>query len=247
MITPTGTLTVRPQAAKLVHGHHLLSKVDPYVVVQVGTQKLQTQVAKSAGNTPGWSDTLSFKVNGESTILVTVMDKDKITKDDFIGDVTIAMTEIAAKPAFTNTYEIREKGKPSGTLTISFEWLNQGMNAGMNMSSAMGISHQPPTMPPMGLSGPPPPLPIIPPQQPMQGQMQSTMAPTLATSQMVPPVQSMSGPSHIVSPGQSVLPPTGPTALSASGTVYPPGTKIIYEETTTTTTTTYNGNVPPHL
>lgn len=160
-----GLLIVRPQTAKLLHGHDFLTKIDSYVISQLGQQKHQTQISKGTGATPSWQDSHSFNVNGEQTIYFTVMDKDKITKDDFIGDATVTLAEVTSRPAYTNTYEIRAKGKPAGNLTISFEWMPEGMGRpvgpGMGMGMGMGMN----SGPNFGMGG------GVPPQGGFQGQM----------------------------------------------------------------------------
>ena len=89
-----GTLIVKPQSAQLQHNRDLFHKMDPYCIVTIGSQKLQTSVAKRQGKTPAWADSLKFVVNGEATMAISMFDKDHITKDAFIGETVVNLNEV---------------------------------------------------------------------------------------------------------------------------------------------------------
>ncbi|KAJ1418422.1 C2 domain [Sesbania bispinosa] len=68
---------------------------DPYVVVNMGEQKLKTRVVKNNCN-PEWNEelTLSIKdVNVKSPIHLTVYDKDTFSVDDKMGEAEIELKE----------------------------------------------------------------------------------------------------------------------------------------------------------
>ncbi|KAL5553213.1 hypothetical protein UlMin_040614 [Ulmus minor] len=62
---------------------------DPYVVINMGNQKLKTKVIKNNCN-PEWNDELTLSVsNLQTPITLTVYDKDTLTEDDKMGDAEI--------------------------------------------------------------------------------------------------------------------------------------------------------------
>merc|ERR1712243_445044 len=70
-------------------------KPDPYVILSYGKQVEKSKVVKGNLN-PEWSLEKVFTVNKESPkeILIEVYDKDKVTKDDFMGRTSILISDI---------------------------------------------------------------------------------------------------------------------------------------------------------
>merc|ERR1711962_1418971 len=70
-------------------------KPDPYVVLSYGEQVEKTKVVKGNLN-PEWSLEKIFTVtkNSPKEILLEVYDKDKVTKDDFMGRTSIIISDI---------------------------------------------------------------------------------------------------------------------------------------------------------
>ncbi|XAR67911.1 hypothetical protein NMG60_11002849 [Bertholletia excelsa] len=67
---------------------------DPYVVVQMGQQKLKTRVMKKDVN-PEWNEDLTLSVfDPNLPIKLTVYDHDTFTKDDKMGDAEFDVKEI---------------------------------------------------------------------------------------------------------------------------------------------------------
>merc|ERR1712089_32318 len=70
-------------------------KPDPYVILSYGEQVEKSKVVKGNLN-PEWSLEKIFTVtqNSPKEILIEVYDKDKVTKDDFMGRVALPITDI---------------------------------------------------------------------------------------------------------------------------------------------------------
>ena len=71
--------------AKELKDKDAVGKGDPYVVLKCGGQEHKTAVKKGTNN-PVWHEKFTFKQPGP-VIEVEVWDKDKFSKDDFIGEV----------------------------------------------------------------------------------------------------------------------------------------------------------------
>jgi hypothetical protein len=63
------TLIVSPRTASLPTAE---SSADIYVRVTVGTRMERTDVSTQGGNSPNWSDDLSFSIINENTIKIGV-------------------------------------------------------------------------------------------------------------------------------------------------------------------------------
>ena len=51
-----GQLTVKPTCAKLKYDTEWFGRMDPYVILTLGTQTFKTHAAKDASKTPTWTD-----------------------------------------------------------------------------------------------------------------------------------------------------------------------------------------------
>ncbi|CAI8605486.1 unnamed protein product [Vicia faba] len=68
---------------------------DPYVVVNMGEQKLRTRVVKNNCN-PEWNEELTLSISDVQTpIHLTVFDKDTFSLDDKVGDAEIDLKPYA--------------------------------------------------------------------------------------------------------------------------------------------------------
>uniref|UniRef100_A0ACD5UYC8 Uncharacterized protein n=1 Tax=Avena sativa TaxID=4498 RepID=A0ACD5UYC8_AVESA len=85
---PPGVLSVR-----VLRGMNLVKRdadgSDPYVVLHLDNQKLKTSVIKNTVN-PVWNEDITLAVTNPATPLkIEVFDKDKISKDDPMGDAQV--------------------------------------------------------------------------------------------------------------------------------------------------------------
>ena len=81
----SGRLTVRPKCAKLTRDTEFFGKMDPYVVVKIGSFTQTSSVHSSGGKFPSWQDSLTFNLAGEQTMEVEVWYKDKMKKDHLVS------------------------------------------------------------------------------------------------------------------------------------------------------------------
>ena len=125
----TGTLIVRPQSAKLTINTELFGKMDPFVKLQIGANHFETGVAHDQHKTPNWTDAFTFRINGEQTLQATVLEKDKMSKNDLLGEATVQLGDVFQRRNVSNWFEIRKGGKVTGQLLLSFEFYPEGPGA----------------------------------------------------------------------------------------------------------------------
>jgi phosphatidylserine decarboxylase len=90
--------------------------MDPFVVVSFGKKVFRTRVIRHSRN-PVWEEKLLFHVRRYETkfdVRLTVLDWDKISSNDHIGDATFPVHELVAqapqKDEKTGLYEMRNDG-----------------------------------------------------------------------------------------------------------------------------------------
>ncbi|XP_020099595.1 elicitor-responsive protein 1 isoform X1 [Ananas comosus] len=76
-------------------------KIDPYVLIQYRSQECKSSVARGQGRNPSWNETFKFQVNSQGSniqhkLTLRVMDHDTFSRDDFIGEATINVTDLIA-------------------------------------------------------------------------------------------------------------------------------------------------------
>ena len=121
-----GTLIVRPIMATLQRNTEMIGNMDPYVVVILNEQAFMTNVAESGGKQPTWKDALSFELKGgEEFMVFRVMDSDRGTADDLIGEALINMEYLAGMFVGDGAelqIPLEYKKKTVGQLTLEFEY-----------------------------------------------------------------------------------------------------------------------------
>jgi Ca2+-dependent lipid-binding protein len=97
------------------------------VVLHYGGERKHTSIKMNEGKTPCWGESFAFPRTNENTVRVEVWDKDKITKDDLVGEGYIDLHE--CMPGQTSrSVNLLYKGKCAGTLNV-----NVHVEGGMGM------------------------------------------------------------------------------------------------------------------
>ncbi|KAF3321974.1 hypothetical protein FCM35_KLT14190 [Carex littledalei] len=95
-----GTLEVLLVDAKgLADTDFLAGKIDPYVTIQYRSQESKSSVKREGGRNPVWNETFKFMVNtsdSQHKLVFKLMDHDTFSRDDYIGEATINVTDLVA-------------------------------------------------------------------------------------------------------------------------------------------------------
>ncbi|KAJ4751173.1 Calcium-dependent lipid-binding (CaLB domain) family protein [Rhynchospora pubera] len=95
-----GTLEVLLVDAKgLASTDFLAGKIDPYVLIQYRSQERKSSIKREAGKNPVWNETFKFSINTsdlQHKLVLKLMDHDTFSRDDYIGEATINMTDLVA-------------------------------------------------------------------------------------------------------------------------------------------------------
>ncbi|XP_022890937.1 elicitor-responsive protein 1-like [Olea europaea var. sylvestris] len=94
-----GIMEVKLVRAKGLKQSYFLGKIDPYVLLQYRNQEYKSRIAKGQGRNPIWNEKFKYIVdypeNDEQYKLVLkVMDHDKYTADDYLGEAKIYVKEL---------------------------------------------------------------------------------------------------------------------------------------------------------
>lgn len=80
------TLNLKICDAKLYRDTEAVGKMDPYVSLIIGEQKLKTKAHEDAGKYPKWDQTFTIKTKLNTLMSFKVMDKETFGSDDMIGE-----------------------------------------------------------------------------------------------------------------------------------------------------------------
>jgi len=117
-----GNFIFRPKEANLTHDTNLITRMDPYCVFLVGTDKIETEICKHGGKNPTWNEDIIVPAPEQSMMMVKVMDKDKITSDDHIGSFSLDLKEIESEGFVSKWYPLFYKNKAAGEILVESEF-----------------------------------------------------------------------------------------------------------------------------
>ncbi|KFG61939.1 putative Elicitor-responsive protein [Toxoplasma gondii RUB] len=141
-------VTVTVHGARELHSTNLITKMDPYCIVTMGNHTFKTNVDDHGNKTPCWNQAFKMDYVGEAQMRFKVLDKDKLTKDDYIGMADVTLSPIVYGTRLYNA-EIeltRKEGKHAGFLKITIEF-EPKIKAGTSSPSAAPLNAIPAAMP----------------------------------------------------------------------------------------------------
>jgi len=141
-----GTITFRPIEANLTHNTDILTKMNPYCAFVIGEKRINGEICKHGGKHPQWNDVVTLPYNNESKIMVEVMDKDRLTKDDHIGSFMIDVPELQAQGKSSKWYPLFYKNKPAGEILMEASMTGEGMIGQTDFIQREGAMITEPTM-----------------------------------------------------------------------------------------------------
>lgn len=124
-----GTLQISPKHARFKKDKESFGKMDPYLTLELDTQKFQTKVAKDEGKYPKWKDSFTFEITedilklSQPALVIKAADWDtKKNKHSFdIGAGLILLTELLRFPNEEIMKEMLVYDKEQSVGTIDFE------------------------------------------------------------------------------------------------------------------------------
>ncbi|GIL73843.1 hypothetical protein Vretimale_5038 [Volvox reticuliferus] len=69
-------------------------KQDPYVKIKLGAREATSSICRNGGRRPIWNEVFNFELTTETTLDLTIMDEDKLMRDDLIGTCSISLATI---------------------------------------------------------------------------------------------------------------------------------------------------------
>jgi len=138
-----GTIVFKPIEANLVHNTDFITKMNPYCAFVVDGKRYNSQICKHGGKHPHWNESIAVPVPMSSQMItIELMDKDRITKDDVIGSLTVEMPELQAQGLQSRWYPLHYKNKPAGEILLEASF--QGSEfVGSQSQSGLILSQQP--------------------------------------------------------------------------------------------------------
>ncbi|CAI8607200.1 unnamed protein product [Vicia faba] len=118
---PRGTLEVVLISAKGLEDNDFLSSIDPYVILTYRAQEHKSNVQEGAGSNPQWNETFLFTVSDSASQLnLRVMEKDKFSNDDNLGEVTIPLEAVFEEGSLPESvYKLVKEDEYCGEIKVA--------------------------------------------------------------------------------------------------------------------------------
>ena len=107
--------------AKLYRDTELGGKMDPYVNLTIGDQKLKTKTHEDAGKYPKWDESFTVKTKLNTNFKFVVMDKETVMSDDLIGEGSFDLVKNYALTKKVINAPLAFKGELAGEVRMEIE------------------------------------------------------------------------------------------------------------------------------
>jgi len=123
--TAQGQFTFRPLEGRFVRDKDPIGKMDPYVKIKLGWHRGKTAVAQSQGTNPTWFDAITLpRKHNETFAKLKIKDKDRVSRNDRLGEVRINLDEVVQRGKFSQWYPVTDrKGNPAGEILVETEYV----------------------------------------------------------------------------------------------------------------------------
>nr|XP_043622222.1 elicitor-responsive protein 1-like [Erigeron canadensis] len=137
-----------------------LSRQDPYVCVEYGSNRSTTRTCTDGGKNPTFQEKFVYSlVEGLREINVAVWNSNTVTHDDYIGSVRIPLTKALSHGFDDSTWPLQSKtGRHAGEVRLIMHYSN-----GNKPSKSLAPSYAPHNAPPVPTYSAPPPAAYYPP------------------------------------------------------------------------------------
>ncbi len=118
-----GTLIFRPLEARFNQDNNWIMKMNPYCKFKVGWHTAKSSVDKHGGKFPKWTDSVALvRKHGEEFVKLKIKDKDRITRDDNLGEAKIMLHEVIEKGRVNKWFNIYKRNKITGEILLDIEF-----------------------------------------------------------------------------------------------------------------------------
>jgi Ca2+-dependent lipid-binding protein len=118
-----GKLVVEPKEANINKDTHLITKMNPLVVIRFGNENCTSAV--SSGKNPSWTDVMSFdRTIDEDTLIIELWDFNDFGNNDLLGEGYASITDsLSGIEKNMKKIELSFMDKPIGeiVLTLTFK------------------------------------------------------------------------------------------------------------------------------
>ena len=117
-MTTEGIITIRPISANLLRDTDTFGKIDPYLVINVGTKKFVGKVVENGGLQPQFSgETFETHIADVSSFKATVWDSDP-GKDDFVAEGDVDFSQAISNGNATIEADLFYKSDHAGQIKL---------------------------------------------------------------------------------------------------------------------------------
>mmetsp|Transcript_23793 Transcript_23793/g.23563 ORF Transcript_23793/g.23563 Transcript_23793/m.23563 type:complete len:164 (-) Transcript_23793:460-951(-) len=99
---------------------------DPYVILECENQTFQSKHIQATVN-PKWNEEFKFNIeHGTGNLKLIVMDRDTEDNDDYLGEVSIKLSQLKDQMKHDQLYSLKNKdpkGKEQGELRLKLQWV----------------------------------------------------------------------------------------------------------------------------
>ena len=86
MTITAGLLGIKINTGLLTRNTEFFGKMDPFVQIEIGSQKKRTTTHKNGGKNPNWrGEVLEFDITNEQEMKLTVFDEESMKSHDLVG------------------------------------------------------------------------------------------------------------------------------------------------------------------
>lgn len=208
-----GLLEVTVVSCNKLKDTEWISRQDPYVHIEYGSNKSSTRTCKDGGKNPTFQEKFVYSlIEGLRELNVTVWNSNTITHDDFIGSGKIPLSKVFSQGFDDSSWPLQSKtGRHAGEVRLIMHYSNsnsvQKPANDYAQKPSKGIA---PSAPPYVPEGAPPPS------------MYSAPPPSMYAAPPRPSMYSAPPPAAYPPPGGAYPPPSSYPSYPPNSDVYPP-------------------------
>ena len=116
-----GILKITPLSANLLRDTDTFGKIDPYLVINVGTKKFVSKEVKNGGLQPNFDESFETHIADVNSFTVTVWDSDP-GKDDFVAEGTVNITQAIENSNANIESDLFYKGDHAGQIRFELSF-----------------------------------------------------------------------------------------------------------------------------